>query len=120
MSGVEVPPGLDDGGFDDVGEAAVCFQTMAGTMRRLGKIRDDVEADSINLEKYLKELAMVTMDVTKACGRMFEQEHLRFIAMFSATRTSGGGGGGCHKAVMEHKVITNLRAASGDKSLFRQ
>ena len=60
------------------------------------------------------------MDLTKACGRMFEQEHLRFIAMFSATRNSGGGGGGFHRGVMEHKVIMNLRAVNGDKSIFRQ
>ncbi len=68
------------------------------------------------MEKYVKELSVVTMDLTKACGRMFEQEHLRFISMFSATRSSGGGGGGFHKGVMEHKVITNLRAVNGDKS----
>ncbi len=64
---------------------------MAKIVRRLGEIRDDVQNGSINVERYLKELAFATMDRTKACGRMFEQEHLRFIAMFSATRTSGGG-----------------------------
>ena len=91
MSGVGVPPGLDDGGFDDVGEAAVCFQTMAKAMRRLGEIRDNVEADVINVDKYVKELSVATMNLTKACGRMFEQENFRFIAMFSETRTRGGG-----------------------------
>ncbi len=89
MSGVGVPPGLDDGGFDDVGEAAVCFQTMAKAMRRLGEIRDNVESDSINVDRYLKELAFMTMDPTKARGRMFDHEHLMFIAMLSATRISG-------------------------------
>ena len=114
--GVGVPPGLGEGGFGDVGEAAVCFQTMAKTMKRLGEIRDNVEADSINVEKYVKELSVVTRDLTKACGRMFEQEH----AMFSATRNNGGGGGGFHRGAMEHKVIMNLRAVDGDKSIFRQ
>ena len=55
----------------------------------MGEIRANVKADSINVEKYVKELAAVTMDLTGPCGRMFEQEHLRSIAMFSATRTSG-------------------------------
>ncbi len=116
----EFQPGLDDGGFGDAREAAVCFQTMARTMRRLGEIRDNVEVDSINVEKYLKELAVVTMDLTKACGRMFEQEHLWFIAMFSATRTSGGGGISFHKGIVEHKDIMLLRAVNGDTALFRQ
>ncbi len=115
-SGVGVPPGLDDGGFGDVGEAAVCFQTMARTMRRLGEFRDNVEADSISVEKYLKELAEVTIDLNKACGRMCEHDNIRFIAMFSATRTCGAGGGrGFHRDIMEHKIIRNIRAVSGDK-----
>ncbi len=75
-----------------------------------------MEADSINVEQYIKELAVVTMDLTKACGRMFEQNHFRFIAMLLATRTSGGGGGGggggrgFHRGGMEHKVIMYFRA----------
>ncbi len=80
---------------------------MAKTMKRLGEIRENVEADSIDVEKYWMELPAATMDLTKACRIMFVQEHFRFIAMFSATRT-------------EHKVIMNLRAVSGDKSMFRQ
>ena len=44
---------------------------MAKTMKRLGEPRDNVEADSINVEKYVKELSVVTMDLTKACRRMF-------------------------------------------------
>ena len=52
--GVGGPPGLSEGGFGEVGEAAVCFQTMAKTMKRLGEIRDNVEADGINVEKYVK------------------------------------------------------------------
>ncbi len=113
--GVGVHPGLGEGVCGDVGEAAVCFQAMAKVMRRLGEIRDNVEADSINAEKYANEVSGVTGDLTKACGRMCEQEHIRFIAMFSATRSSGGGGGGFHKGAMEHKVIMNLRAVNGDK-----
>ncbi len=42
---------------------------MAKTMKRLGEIRNSVEADGINVEKYVMEPAVVTMDLTKACGR---------------------------------------------------
>ncbi len=56
------------GGFGEVGEAVVCFLTMAKTLKRLGEIRDNVEADSINVELYVKELAVATMDFAKACG----------------------------------------------------
>ncbi len=54
MSGVGVPPGLDDGGFGDVGEAAVWFQTVANEDYEacLGEICDNVENDSINAERY--------------------------------------------------------------------
>ena len=40
--------------------------------------------------------------------------------MSSATRASGEGGGGFHKGVMEHKVIMNFRAVSGNKFILRQ
>ena len=56
--GVGVRSGLGEGGLGDVGEAAVCFQTMAKVMHRLAEIRDNVEADSINIEKYVKELTI--------------------------------------------------------------
>ncbi len=88
--GIGVLPVLGEGGFGDAGEAVV-FQTMAKTMERLSELRDTVDADSINAERYVKELSVVTMDFTKAFGRMFEQEYLRIIARFSATRNSGGG-----------------------------
>ncbi len=114
--GVGVLPGLGEGGFGDVGEAAVCFQPMAKTMKRLGEIRDNAEADSINVERYVKELSLLTMDRTRPCGIMFEHKHIRFIAMFSTTKNSGGGGGGFHRGVMEHRVIMNLRAAVAPKS----
>ncbi len=55
-----------------------------------------MEADGTKVEKYVKGLSVVTMDLTMAGGRMFEQEHLRFTAMFSVTRTNGGRGGGFH------------------------
>ncbi len=35
----------------------------------------------IMVEKYVTELATVTIEVTKATGRMFEQEHLRFLVL---------------------------------------
>ncbi len=60
------PLGLGD--FGEVDEAVVCFQKMAKTMKRLGEIRDNVEADRINVERYVKELAIVTMHLTKAAG----------------------------------------------------
>jgi hypothetical protein len=87
-------------------------------MNRLGDLRGNVEAGSINVEKYLKELSVVTIDLTKARVIMFEQKQFRLIATFSATRTSGGGGGGFRKGVMEHMVIMNLSAVNGDKSSF--
>ncbi len=90
---------------------------MAKTIKRLGEIRDNVEANGINVEKYVKELAVVTMDLTEACGSKFKQEHFRFIAMFLTTRNNGGrGGGGFYRDVMEYKGIMNLRAVHGDKS----
>jgi hypothetical protein len=71
------------------------------------------------VDKYVNELSGVTIDFMKACGRMLEQEHLRFIAMFSATRSSGGCGRGFHKSVMDHKVIMNSKAVNGDEPIFR-
>ena len=42
--------------------------------------------------------------------------------MFAATGANGSGGGATKhtRGIIEHKVITNLRSAHGDKSLFRQ
>ncbi len=115
------------GGFGDVGDANVCFQRMAKAIERMGEIRDNMVADSIDVEKYVKELAVVSTDRTKACGRIFEQEHLSFISMFSAPRTNGrggggggeggGGGGGFLRCIIEHKVIMYPKAVNGDKSL---
>ncbi len=56
------PPGLRGStggseGFGAVGEAGACYNTMACLMIWAGEVRDSVEADSINVEKYVKELA---------------------------------------------------------------
>ena len=41
----------------------------------MAEISDNVEIDSINVEKYVKELTNTMIDMTKAMWRMFEQEH---------------------------------------------
>ncbi len=54
---------------------------------------------------------------------MFEQEHLRMINMVSSISTGGIGSSGgptFNRGIIEHKVIHNLRAVTGDKGLFRQ
>ncbi len=65
------PPrvGGDVGGFGHVGEARACYDAMAQVMKRLVEIRDNAEMDSINVEKYVKELTNAMIDVTKATGR---------------------------------------------------
>ncbi len=73
-------------------------------MKRFGMIRDNVDPDGINVEQYLKQLFAVTIELTKAIGRMFEQEHLRFIAMFTAGAAGVGGTKGApHKYMKEIK-----------------
>ncbi len=52
---------------------------MAGVMKRLVDIRDNVEIDSINVEKYFKELASIMIEMINTTGSMFEQENLRMI-----------------------------------------
>ncbi len=82
---------------------------------------NNVETDSINTEKYVKELCKVCWDMFRASGAMLEQEHLRFINMFTAAGSGGNGGGYRYpKAIMEHKVVMSLRMVSGDDLLFRQ
>ncbi len=49
---------------------------MARVLERTGEVRDNAETDSINVDTYVKNLAALTADLTKAPGRMFEQEHL--------------------------------------------
>ncbi len=92
---------------------------MAKVTKRLTEIEDNVEADSINVKKYLKELAITMIDMTKATGRMFEQEHFRMINMVRAINPGGKGGTGfTMRRIMEHKVIMNFRMVHGGKSLF--
>ncbi len=71
-SGRSTPGHGGDAGFGHVGEARACYDTMAKATRRLREIKDNVEADSINVEKHVKELANTMHDSTKATGRMFE------------------------------------------------
>jgi hypothetical protein len=87
---------------------------------RAGEVRDNVEADSINVEKYVKELAALTADLSKAAGRMFEQLRLMLINMVSAIHAGGSGrsGGGVRftRGIIKHKVTQNLWAVSGGKA----
>ncbi len=110
------------GGFGDVGQAAFSYQGMVEGMKRLKDIENNVEMDSSNMHKYVKELAKVCWDMFRATGAMFEQEHSRFINMFAADGINGSGGGATKRTrgIMEHKVATNWRCANGDKSLCQQ
>jgi hypothetical protein len=75
-------------------------------------VRDHVEQDSINVEKYVKVLASLLVDTIQTTGKMFEEEHLRMINMVSAINTGGSGGAGNRftaTRIMEHKVIMNFR-----------
>ena len=65
---------------------------MDCVLLRDGGVRDSVEGGSINVGKYVKEAAALVADLTKAAGRMFEQEHLRMISMVSANSPGGLGG----------------------------
>ncbi len=77
--------------------------------------------DSINVEKYVKELASLLADTIQATEKMFEEEHVRMINMVTLIHPGGGGGGpGFNKGIMEHRRIQNRRAVSGGKGLFRQ
>ncbi len=79
-----------------------------------------MEADSINVEKYFKEIAALVADLTMATGRIFEQEPMWMINIVTSIHPSGvGGGNRSPRGIMEHKVIQNLRAVSGDKGLVR-
>ncbi len=59
----------------------------------------------MNVEKYVKELSDVGIDMFRAAGSMFEQENTRIINMFAASGGGGHGGGRRRfpKAIMEHK-----------------
>jgi hypothetical protein len=77
------PPGRG-GGFGSVGEANEFYETLANAIKRMTEIRDNVEGDSMNTERYVKELSQVMIKVTKAAGIVFEQEQLRFFSMYLA------------------------------------
>ncbi len=66
---------------------------MVKGMKRFEGIENNVETDSINMEKYVKELSKVCWDMFRPTGAMFEQENLKFINMFAATVVNGSGGG---------------------------
>ena len=60
------PPGLGEDagevGFGHVEEARACYDTRAKIMKRLAKIRDNAEFDSIIVEKSVKELTNTMID----------------------------------------------------------
>ncbi len=119
------PPGLgggSGGGFGGVGQAAVNFQEMVKFMRRLKDIENNVNTDSVNMGKYVKEWSKVYWGMFRKTGAMLEQELLRFINMFAAigVNLSEGRATKHTRGIMEHTVITNLRCVNGDTSLFRQ
>ena len=120
---VEELPGVfgERRGFGEVGDSGVCFDRVVKGLKRLKEIEENVEADSMNTEKYVKELAKVMHEITGAYGRLFEQENLRMMPlMFAGVSGSNYKGGFKDRGVMEYKVITNLKAVNGDKSWFRQ
>ena len=60
-------------GFGDVGDSALCYDRVVKGMKRLKDIEENVESDTLNLEKYVKEMAKVSHEIIGACGRLFEQ-----------------------------------------------
>ena len=111
--------------FGDVGQARQNFQRMSAGMNRLKDIMEQAEDDDlVNLETWVKELAKTVHSMFMSTGSMFVQEALRTEAAISRSRASGYGGGGgdkwTTKGIMEHRVMTNLKAVNGDKGLFRQ
>ncbi len=57
---------------------------QAWSIGRLVEIRGNVERYSCNAERCIKELSIIMMKITKASGRMVEQEPLRLMAMYVA------------------------------------
>ena len=110
--------------FGDVGQARQNFLRMSAGMHRLKEISDNVEADQLNIEKYVKELTDAVQEMFISRGSMFVQEALRTEAAISRSRASGYGVGGgdkwIQKGIMEHRVMTNLKAVNGEKGFFRQ
>ncbi len=107
MAGIGGPPGI---GFGEVCEAKLNFQRMVRGVSRLKEIFQNVAGDQLNVEKFVKDLSDVSVEMFRAPDSMFEQGHLRFINMFAATRGGGSGGGGHRfvKSIMKHKDIQHL------------
>ncbi len=42
------------------------YESLASAIKRVGEMRDNVEGDSLNTERYVKELQQDAMKVTKA------------------------------------------------------
>ncbi len=51
------------------------FDILAGGIKTLGDIWDHAEADSMSIDKSVKELSKEN-ELARVSGRMFEQEHL--------------------------------------------
>ncbi len=110
MSSSSTTPGLGGGGYGvggyggqnapglSIGDTGLCLHKMMQGISTMDRIANVVESDSINTEKYVKELAIAVREVTTAVGRMFEQEPWRLTALISA---SGGGGGGPRQETQE-------------------
>ncbi len=95
-----------------MGPAEVNYKEMVRGMKRFKDIENNMATDSINMEKYVKELSKVCWDMSRTTGAMFEQEHLRLINMMVATACGGNGRG--HKfneRVMENKIMKGLAVA---------
>ena len=58
--------------FGQVGNAGRCYQQVARVLVRSGEARDAVEQDQFNIEKYVKEIAILSADTVQAMGNMFE------------------------------------------------
>ena len=55
------------------------FNRMSQGMHRLKEISENVEADQLNMEKYVKELTDVVREMFMSTGSMFQQESLRVL-----------------------------------------
>ncbi len=72
--------------------------------------------DSLHVENYDHDTMTVIQEVFIATGRMFEQEHLRMVAMITASNFGAVDDGGVkyNKGIMEHRVVQGLNTVSGD------
>ena len=112
------PPGLGS----DVGEMSSRLIEILAGVEKLAHIEAEVETDVGNLEAYIKESATTCRKLFYIIGETMEQEPLRFMSMFAASGTGGTAYAQRRftTSVMEYKVIQNLCAVNGDKSMFRQ